>query len=146
MLGLAAAYFFLALPYDLMIELPSNGNLASKPAFVDSLTLLVLLLAFVDVIFYTWILQSLVGTIGYLEHKHETNKLVLFRRFRAVLLFSVALSATWSLYSVAASSQGYYKEHWESAWSVNAAWEVRGLRVYSARTFKVLHMCVSLLL
>jgi hypothetical protein len=125
-LGLAAAYFLLALTYDLLLQLPANGKLASKPAVVDSLTLLVLLLAFADVTFYTWILQSLVATIGYLERKREANKLVLFQRFRASLLVSVALSGVWSLYTVAASSQGYYKEHWESAWSVNAAWEVGG--------------------
>lgn len=82
------------------------------------------LLATIDVVFYAWILNALVNTLTFLERKQEAIKLLLFRRFRAVLVLSVAFSCAWGLYSVIASAGGYYEDHWKSSWSVGAVWEV----------------------
>jgi len=64
------------------------------------------------------------STIRYLERKKESIKLLLFLRFRAVLVVSVAFSSAWSIYTIAASADGYFEDHWASEWSVNAVWEV----------------------
>jgi hypothetical protein len=91
---------------------------------IDTLTVFMVLLATIDVVFYAWILNALVNTLTFLERKQETIKLTLFRRFRAVLVLSVAFSCAWGLYSVVSAQGGYYEEHWESSWSVSAMWEV----------------------
>jgi hypothetical protein len=121
---LGLAYFSCALVYDLLVDLPSNSKFLGKPSVLDTLTFLIVLLATIDVIFYSWILSALVNTLTFLEHKRESIKLTLFRRFRAVLVLSVAFSCAWGLYSVTASSEGYFEDHWRSEWSVNAVWEV----------------------
>ena len=49
--------------------------------------------------------QALVGTISYLERKKEENKLLLFRRFRSVLVLAIVFSVAWTLYTMVASAQ-----------------------------------------
>ena len=71
-----------------------------------------------------WILQALLATSADLEKKGQAVKLSLFRRFRNVLAMSVLFSLVWSTYSMAASLEGYYEEHWKSRWSLTAVWEV----------------------
>ena len=122
--GLGMTYFVLAMSYDLLVNLPENNKHLGQPGYMDSLTGLVLLQALVDIMFYMWILQAIVTTISYLEKKGEAVKLTLFRRFRAVLMFSVVFSFAWSIYSMAASVDGYYEQHWQAQWSINAVWEV----------------------
>ena len=122
--GLGMAYFVLAMSYDLLVSLPRNNMHLGQPAYMDSLTVLVLLLALVDIAFYMWILQALLATISDLEKKGQAVKLLLFRRFRNVLAMSVLFSLVWSTYSMAASLEGYYEEHWKSRWSLTAVWEV----------------------
>ena len=51
------AYFFLAMTYDLMVQLPPSNKMVAAPAYVDSMTVLVMLLACADVVVYTWTLQ-----------------------------------------------------------------------------------------
>jgi len=129
--ALGLTYFMVDMAYDLLLNLPgskvvdtaSSGSAASV-FLADGVTVLVLLLAAVDVVFYVWILQALVGTITYLERKKEETKLLLFRRFRVVLVTAFLFSVAWSLYTALASAQGYFESHWSSAWSVNAVWEV----------------------
>lgn len=56
-LALGGSYFVLGMCYDLLVNLPGNNKNLGKPGFMDSLTLLVLLMSLVDVIFYMWTLQ-----------------------------------------------------------------------------------------
>lgn len=133
--GLGMAYFVLAMSYDLLLNLPSNNKHLGQSAYMDSLTVLVLLLALVDIIFYMWILQALMSTISYLERKNQSAKLLLFRRFRCVLIISVLFSLAWSIYSMAASVDGYYEQHWKQQWSINAVWEVLYVMILIAIAF-----------
>ena len=53
--------------------------------------------------------HGLCRQVSYLSKKNESAKLDLFRKFRAVLVVSVLFSAAWSLYTVAASADGYFE-------------------------------------
>lgn len=102
---------------------------------IDALTLVVLLMSLVDVIFYMWILQSLVQNINQLAQRQQTIKLQLFRRFRFVLIISVVFSVCWAIYTMVASVEDYFLTHWKSKWNVNAVWEVIYLTILAAISF-----------
>lgn len=132
---LGAAYFMLTMVYDMLTNLPASNKLVGEPAFLDSMTMLVLMSSLVDVIFYMWILQALVQTIQYLDMRKQTVKLQLFRRFRVVLVISVIFSVAWAIYTMVASVEGYFAKHWKSQWNVNAVWEVLYLLILAAIAF-----------
>jgi len=121
---LGLIYFVLAVGYDMLVNLAGTNKNLGDPGFVDSLTLIVLFMSLVDVVFYMWILQALMQTIAYLDARKQSVKLQLFRRFRTVLIISVLFSIAWAIFTVVASAPKYFKRHWQSAWSVNAVWEV----------------------
>lgn len=80
-------------------------------------------------------LQALIQTISYLDARKQSVKLQLFRRFRTVLVLSVLFSLSWAIYTMVASVDGYFEDHWKSEWSVNAVWEVLYLAVLIAIAF-----------
>uniref|UniRef100_A0A7S2AS73 GOST seven transmembrane domain-containing protein n=1 Tax=Octactis speculum TaxID=3111310 RepID=A0A7S2AS73_9STRA len=131
-LTLGCLYFALALCYDLLVNLPSTNKGLDRSGMMDSLTTLVVLMSLVDVAFYMWTLQAMLSTIRYLESRKQSVKLQLFRRFRTVLILSVLVSMAYAVYTMVASTESWFEEHWTSQWCINAVWEVLYLLILMA--------------
>jgi len=136
-LGLGAAYACLALWYDLVVQLPAHRRLDSASGFaVSGPVVLAVLLALVDCAFYSWTFKALTSIISYLERKKEARKLLLFRRFQSVLLWSMVFSGAWGTFlTLEAAVHGFFEKHWQAQWSVSAVWEVLYVLVLGAIAF-----------
>jgi hypothetical protein len=66
----------------------------------DVVTILTLVIAFIDVIFYLWIIDSMNATMEYLEGLSQTSKLLRYLRLRCILLFSILFAVMWSVFGI----------------------------------------------
>lgn len=66
----------------------------------DVVTILTLVIAFIDVIFYLWIIDSLNATMEYLESMSQMSKLLRYLRLRCILLFSILFAVVWSVFGI----------------------------------------------
>ena len=83
----------------------------------DIVTILTLVLAFVDVVFLLWILDSLNATMEYLESMSQMSKLLRYLRLRCVLLFSVLFAVVSAVFGIVDSyDEGIVEQ--ENEWSV----------------------------
>jgi hypothetical protein len=81
----------------------------------DIVTILTLVIAFIDVIFYMWIIDSLNGTMEYLENMSQRSKLLRYLRLRCILLFSILFTVVWSVFGMVDNyDQGIVDQ--EQAW------------------------------
>merc|ERR1712087_151256 len=55
----------------------------------DVVSILRIIIAVIDVIFYIWIIDSLNATMEYLESMNQNSKLLRYLRLRCILLFSI---------------------------------------------------------
>jgi hypothetical protein len=66
----------------------------------DIVTILTTVIAFIDVLFYLWIIDALNGTMEYLENMSQTSKLLQFLRLRSLLLFSILFAVIWAVFGI----------------------------------------------
>jgi hypothetical protein len=66
----------------------------------DIVTILTMVIAFIDVLFYLWIIDALNGTMEYLENMSQTSKLLQFLRVRFLLLFSILFAVIWAVFGI----------------------------------------------
>jgi Kef-type K+ transport system membrane component KefB len=66
----------------------------------DIVTILTMVIAFIDVLFYLWIIDALNGTMEYLENMSQTSKLLQFLRLRCLLLFSILFAVIWAVFGI----------------------------------------------
>jgi hypothetical protein len=66
----------------------------------DIVTILTMVIAFIDVLFYLWIIDALNGTMEYLESLGQASKLLQFLRLRFLLLFSILFAVIWAVFGI----------------------------------------------
>jgi len=66
----------------------------------DIVSILTLVIALVDVLFYLWIIDSLNATMEYLEGMNQTAKLLRYLRLRSVLLCSILFAVVGSVFGI----------------------------------------------
>jgi hypothetical protein len=71
-----------------------------KDELFDIVTILTTVIAFIDVLFYLWIIDALNGTMEYLENMSQTSKLLQFLRLRSLLLFSILFAVIWAVFGI----------------------------------------------
>lgn len=98
----------------------------------DAVTILTFVVAAVDVTFYLWILDSLNGTMQYLENMSQASKLMRYLRLRLILLLSILFAVVWSVFSIVdtAADESIIQE--QNAWIIDAAMEINYLMVLIA--------------
>ena len=116
---LGGVYIAVALVRDIMTvvaytEVQKISQEGENELF-DIVSILTLVIALVDVLFYLWIIDSLNATMEYLEGLNQTSKLRRYLRLRSILLFSILFAVIWSVFGIVDSyDQGIVDD--EQAW------------------------------
>jgi hypothetical protein len=80
----------------------------------DIVSILTMVIALIDVMFYLWIIDSLNATMEYLEGMNQTSKLLRYLRLRMILLFSILFAVVWSVFGIVDNyDQGIVEEDQE---------------------------------
>lgn len=80
----------------------------------DIVSILTLVIALIDVLFYLWIIDSLNATMEYLEGLNQTSKLRRYLRLRSILLFSILFAVIGSVFGIVDSyNEGIVEEDQE---------------------------------
>jgi hypothetical protein len=109
--GLGGLFFFSAIIqriYELSI------HTSSEITFMQYVT--ILRVAVFDLVFFFWIMRSLNDVIGQLEKREQGPKLLLYRRFRLILITTMVLASIWSLIYSFIVIPGKISQDWESRW------------------------------
>lgn len=81
----------------------------------DIYSILSLVQALIDVVFYLWIIDSLNATMEYLEGMNQTAKLLRYLRLRSIFLFSILFAVISKVFEIVdAYDQGIVEE--ENEW------------------------------
>eukprot|EP01080_Neovahlkampfia_damariscottae_P005014 gene5014-8612_t len=82
--------------------------------------------AFIDAIFFVWVLISVYKTLKKLVSRKQTAKVLVFNRFKWVLIFYCICAALWFSYEtfLNLSPRDIRDSRWESIWTNQAYWEV----------------------
>ena len=101
---LGGVYIVVSMVRDIMTviaytEIQKMSEVEEDELF-DIVTILTMVIAFIDVLFYLWIIDALNGTMEYLETTNQTNKLRLFLRLRCFLLFSILFAVMWAVFGI----------------------------------------------
>lgn len=94
----------------------------------DIVTILTMVIAFIDVLFYLWIIDALNGTMEYLENLGQTSKLLQFLRLRFLLLFSILFAVIWAVFGIVDSYDAGIVDQ-EQEWVIDASMELNYLFV-----------------
>eukprot|EP00033_Pygsuia_biforma_P003122 GCRY01003429.1.p1 GENE.GCRY01003429.1~~GCRY01003429.1.p1 ORF type:complete len:599 (-),score=128.01 GCRY01003429.1:473-2269(-) len=84
----------------------------------------ILAVAFLDGVFYWWIFYALHRTASQLKIRQQTVKLLVYRRFAAVLLGSVVASVIFSFYQIVHMSSVDEDGSWATDWIFTSYWHV----------------------
>mmetsp|Transcript_16495 Transcript_16495/g.46059 ORF Transcript_16495/g.46059 Transcript_16495/m.46059 type:complete len:583 (-) Transcript_16495:474-2222(-) len=90
---------------------------------VDVVDILTVVIAFLEILFFLWIIDSLNATMEYLENMGQALKLQRYLRLRAILLISIVFAIMWAVFSIVDSNdEGIVSQ--ESRWVLDAFMEV----------------------
>ena len=84
--------------------------------------LVIIPVAVLDSIFYLWTFMSLYDVVAQLEHRRQTEKLQLYRKFIWVLGTCLALSCVWVVYQMYFLYANLFPSLWQLAWLFDAYW------------------------
>jgi len=114
------------------VEDVSTLSLKEEDELIDVVQIFTFILAFIDVCFILWILDSLNGTMEYLENMAQTRKLMRYLRLRCIFLFSILFAVVWAVFSLVDNydESGILEEQHE--WVVDGATELNYLFVLIA--------------
>lgn len=135
---LGGVYIAVALVRDIMTvvaytEVQKISQEGENELF-DIVSILTLVIALVDVLFYLWIIDSLNATMEYLEGLNQTSKLRRYLRLRSILLFSILFAVIWSVFGIVDSyDQGIVDD--EQEWIVDASTELNYIFVLAGVAF-----------
>jgi len=82
-----------------------------------------------DLIFYIWILDSLNGTMQYLENMNQSIKLKRYLRLRLILLMSILVAMVVVIFIIVNEKMEGSVVGVEQAWATDAAWDANYLFV-----------------
>lgn len=129
---LTGAYGVLSLIYTFSSSLPNSSKNVSDPDFGNLFAIVVMLLAAVDTTFYMWTINSLNNLIITLQSRRQTAKLLLYTRFRYVLILAVTFAFIWAFYGAYLVSGHNVERDWGQVWTIDALSETTYLIVFIA--------------
>merc|ERR1712086_562986 len=92
------------------------------------MSVLSLVIVLIDLIFYFWIIDSLNGTMEYLENMKQMRKLLRYLRLRCILMFSILFGVIWAVFGIVDTyDQGIVTQ--EAKWVIDASMEMNYLFV-----------------
>lgn len=129
---LGGLYVSVALTRDIMTVVAyteiQEMSQEEEDELFDIVSILTLVVAFVDVIFYFWIIDSMNSTMEYLESMKQTSKLLRYLRLRCILMFSILFAVIWSVFGIVDNyDQGIVNQ--EQEWVIDASMELNYLFV-----------------
>jgi hypothetical protein len=89
----------------------------------DVVSILRIVIAVIDIIFYVWIIDSLNATMDYLEGTGQTSKLQRYLRLRCIFLFSILFAVVWSVFGIVNNFDEGIVEN-EQNWVLDASTEL----------------------
>ena len=101
---MGALYIAVAMVRDIMTVVAYTGvqkiSQEEEDELFDIVSILSLVIALIDVIFYLWIIDSMNATMEYLEGMNQTSKLLRYLRLRSILLASILFAVVWSVFGI----------------------------------------------
>lgn len=132
---LGGLYVVISLVTDIMTEVAyeeiQRMSQEEEDEIFDIVKVLGLVIVVIDLIFYFWIIDSLSGTMEYLENMKQTRKLLRYLRLRMILMFSILFGVMWAVFGIVDSyDQGIVTQ--EAKWVIDASMEMNYLFVLVA--------------
>lgn len=128
-------YIAVSVVNDIMTEVAvaeiQKMSQEEEEELVDIVKILSFVILLIDLIFYFWIIDSLGGTMEYLESMKQTRKLLRYLRLRCILMFSILFGVIWAVFGIVDTyDQGIVNQ--ETEWVIDAAMEMNYLFVLIA--------------
>jgi hypothetical protein len=129
---LGGLYVVVALVHDIMTvvaytEIQRMSQEKEEELF-DIVSILALVLALIDAIFYFWIIDAMSSTMEYLDGMKQTSKLMRYLRLRCILMFSILFAVMWAVFCIVDSfDEGIVSL--EAKWVIDASMEMNYLFV-----------------
>jgi uncharacterized protein YacL len=129
---LGGMYTVVALVHDVMTvvaytEIQKMSEQEEDELF-DIVSILAIVLASIDAIFYFWIIDSMSSTMEYLESMKQSSKLRRYLRLRCILMFSVFFAVIWAVFCIVDQfDEGIVSL--EAKWVIDASMELNYLFV-----------------
>lgn len=132
---LGGLYIAVSVVNDIMTEVAvaeiQKMSQEEEEELVDIVKILGFVILLIDLIFYFWIIDSLGGTMEYLESMKQTRKLMRYLRLRCILIFSILFGVIWAVFGIVDTyDQGIVNQ--EAEWVLDAAMEMNYLFVLIA--------------
>ena len=132
---LAGLYILISLVNDIMTEIAYSEvqrmSQEEEEEIFDIVSILGLVIVVIDLIFYFWIIDSLSGTMEYLENMKQMRKLMRYLRLRCILMFSILFGVMWAVFGIVDTyDQGIVTS--EAKWVIDASMEMNYLFVLVA--------------
>jgi hypothetical protein len=130
---LGIAYVGTAVARDIMtiVAVTDNQTLSinEEEELFDAVTIITFVVAAIDVTFYMWIIDSLNGTMQYLENMNQRIKLQRYLTLRMILLFSILFAVMWSVFSLVNTYTEDSILEEQNQWAAGALMEINYLGV-----------------
>jgi Lung seven transmembrane receptor len=101
---LGGVYVVVALVHDIMTVIAyteiQRMSEQEEDEIFDIVSVLSLVLALIDAVFYFWIIDSMSSTMEYLEGMKQTSKLMRYLRLRCILMFSILFAVMWAVFCI----------------------------------------------
>jgi uncharacterized protein YacL len=129
---LGGMYTVVSLVHDIMTvvaytEIQKMSEQEEDELF-DIVSILAIVLASIDAIFYFWIIDSMSSTMEYLESMKQSSKLKRYLRLRCILMFSVFFAVIWAVFCIVDQfDEGIVSL--EAKWVIDASMELNYLFV-----------------
>lgn len=117
---LGIAYTLLSSIYTLTASIPAGAKYVDDSQFQSLFSLVVMLLATTDTVFYMWILSSLNNLIITLRSRKQTIKFDLYSQFRIILMACVTLAVVWAVYGGFLVAGDSSERNWMFRWTLEA--------------------------
>jgi hypothetical protein len=132
---LGGFYIAISLVDDIMTQVAYSEiqrmSQEKEEELFDIVSILSLVIVLIDLIFYFWIIDSLSGTMEYLESMKQTRKLLRYLRLRCILMFSILFGVIWAVFGIVDTyDQGIVTQ--EAKWVIDASMEMNYLFVLVA--------------
>lgn len=131
-LGLGASYCVLSLVFTISSSLPSSAKNVGDPEYENLFSLVIMLLATIDTIFYMWTISSINNLIVTLEARKQNVKLQLYKNFRFALVAALSFAVLWAVYSSILMGTQTSETSWELKWTVDAISELLYFLIFVA--------------
>ena len=131
-LGLGASYCVLSLIFTISSSLPSSAKNIGDPEYENLFSIVIMLLATIDTVFYMWTISSINNLIMTLEARKQTVKLQLYKNFRFALLSALSFAVLWAVYASILMGTKTSETSWEFKWTVDAISELLYFLIFVA--------------